>query len=150
MKNLLSMLILAFFAGTAFSGCASRSPVEKRIDKNPALFEELGAGDKDLVLGGEVSEGMSRDAVFLAWGRPDVVRSGSREGKGRERWGYFDRTAVHTASVGFGTYGPSPFFADFGVHPRYGYGVGPGWGYGRDLDFGSRLENPSSSKTIGS
>ena len=137
MKLLAASLLFAL----TLVGCESRSAAERRVDKNPALFGQLDDGEKELVLSGEVSEGMSRDAVFLAWGRPDMVRSSSRDGKGRERWGYFDSAPVQT-SVGFGvgSYGPSPFYADFGMHPRFGYGVGPGWGYGTEVDFLPYLE----------
>ncbi len=124
------------------TGCQSRSAMEKRVDKNPALFGALSQNEKDLVLRGEITEGMSRDAVFLAWGRPDMVRSGSRDGQGRERWGYFDNAPVHSASIGFGVgnYSHSPFYSSFGMHPRFGYGYGPGWDYGHDVDFLPYLE----------
>lgn len=134
--------VASILLALTFVGCQSRSAMEKRIDKNPALFGRLSQSEKDLVLNGEITEGMSRDAVFLAWGRPDMVRSGSREGTGKERWGYFDNAPMHTTSIGIGvgSYGRSPFYSDFGMHPRFGYGYGPGWGYGHDVDFLPYLE----------
>jgi len=129
------LLGLATIAATLLTGCAIRSSAERRIDRNPDLYAELGGKQKELVRRGDVEEGMSRDAVYLAWGRPDMVRRGSREGRGKETWAYFDSTPITTASIGFGSYSGHPFYNYFGFHPRFGYGVGPGWTYGSGVDF---------------
>ncbi len=128
-----ALLLLSF--ALFLTSCATNS--ERRIQRNPELYASLSKRDKDLVQRGAVAEGMSRDAVFLAWGRPGRVMSGSRSGRGRERWAYFSTAPVSNISVGYGYggYGPHPFYSRFGVHPLYGYGYGPGWGYGSGVDF---------------
>lgn len=140
MKSLPPWACVLTAALALLSGCATRSGAERRIERRPDLFARLNDRERELVTQGEVAEGMSRDAVYLAWGRPDMVRSGSREGRESESWAYFDSTPVQTVSVGFGTGGYSPFYTDFGFHPRFGYGVGPGWSYGSGVDFVGHVE----------
>ncbi|MDF1824435.1 MAG: hypothetical protein P1U68_07320 [Verrucomicrobiales bacterium] len=135
MNGFLPHTVLFLTACLLFSGCTTQTANEKRIEKNPALYEKLSSRDKELVRAGEVAEGMSQEAVFIAWGRPDRVMTGGRNGKSNEKWAYFDSTPVRTFSVGVGTGGFSPFYTNFGVHPSYGYSYGPGWGYGTDIDF---------------
>ena len=85
----------------SLTGCQTMSRQEKRIEKNPALYDRLSSADRERVLRGEVTEGMSRDAVFLSWGRPDAVRAGSREGKGSHpTYGYgFGQTVDYIPEV---------------------------------------------------
>lgn len=121
------------------ASCAT-NPVEQRINKHPERFAKLSQKEKDNVRRGVVAEGMSTDAVFLAWGRPGRIMSGSRSGRGRERWAYFRSAPVSSVSFGYGSYGPHPFYSSFGVHPLYGYGYGPGWGYGTGFDYVPHLD----------
>lgn len=118
------------------AGCQTLSPVERRIDRNPAMFDRLSDHERHLVLHGEVEEGMSRDGVFLSWGRPDVVQDGSRNGKNREEWLYLGSTPVQTTSfsVGYPGYGYHPFYSAYGCHPTYGYG------YGTTVDYVPHVE----------
>lgn len=106
------------------SACASRPASEKRFETNPEIVAKLPPRERDLVRRGEVAEGMSRDAVFIAWGRPDVVRSGSSDGRGRERWAYLSRAGGHTTSIGISTGGYG------GLHTGVGYQHGPYGGFG--------------------
>ncbi len=134
------LTVLLLLALAAFSaGCATKSGAEKRIEKNPQLFGKLSDRDRELVRNGEVKEGMSQEAVFLAWGRPDRVMSGGRDGKSSEKWAYFDSQPVSNFSVGIGAGAIHPFYTNFGVHPAFGYSYGPGWGYGTDIDFVSHI-----------
>jgi len=88
--------------------CQACSSVQSRIDRNPELFAALPPEQQELVLNEEVREGMTKDAVYLAWGRPDreVVRS--QEGRQIDIWIYMLRrtTAIPAFSygVGFGGY----------------------------------------------
>lgn len=139
MKRIFTALVWLVFPGLILAGCETLSYSEKRIRKNPAMYERLSERDQQLVLQGEVKEGMSRDAVFLSWGRPGMVQSGSREGTGKEIWTYFGSTPVQTSTIGFGTggyppYGPSPFYSHYGCHPTYGYG------YGTSVDYIPHIE----------
>jgi hypothetical protein len=78
----------AISAVLALALLAACSSPERRIEKNPALFAKLPPRQQELVRDGRICEGMSRDAVWLAWGRPDQVRHGSRAGDPRETWLY--------------------------------------------------------------
>lgn len=107
---------LALTAVLLLSQCASSSP-QSRIERNPRLFAQLGTKDRQLVTSGVIREGMTRDAVFLAWGRPDRVTVGTNRGKEVENWTYLGQQPVRTMNMnmgfGYGGWGP------------YGYG---GWG----------------------
>lgn len=114
-------LVLAVLAALGCVQCSSTP--QSRIEKNPGLFLKLNARDRQLVQSGSVREGMSRDAVFLAWGRPDSVSVGANRGRQKESWTYFGQRPIRTMSMnmGFG-------FGGFGGF--YPYGWGPyGWGY---------------------
>jgi hypothetical protein len=83
------------------------SPIEGRITRNPELFARLTEAERQNVRIGVVKEGMSKDAVFLAWGRPARVAAGKRDGQTFERWSYLQYEPV--------------YYSDFNI----------GWGYGR-------------------
>lgn len=110
----LSWVLLATTAAGAlfFGGCATP---EKRISKNPDLYHSLPARQQQLVAQGQISPGMSRDAVWLAWGGPEQKVNGFARGNTTETWVYY---TTYTYPYGYGGYG-------------YGYGWGyPGWGWG--------------------
>ena len=111
-------------AAIGLSSCAS--PVERRITRNPQLFEKLSSKDRALVVRGEIREGMTKEAVFLAWGRADYISGGRDRGAAIDRWEYAGTRPVYTADIGIG----------FGVghyhHHQYAYGHGHrhgGYGY---------------------
>lgn len=109
--------------------CAS--PIERRIERNPGLYNALNERHKGLVARGEIEEGMSKQAVFIAWGRPDRAFKGSRNGRSLEQWSYVAYDAVPGggwAGPGFGYYGgwygPSRYHYDplfFHYQPMIGY-----------------------------
>lgn len=131
MKHGISIFLLL---AISLTGCQTMSRQEKRIEKNPALYDRLGSAHRERVQRGEVTEGMSRDAVFLSWGRPDAVRAGSREGKGKETWLYFGTRPVQTTHFSMGTGGYHHFYNHFGCHPTYGYGFGQTVDYIPEVD----------------
>jgi hypothetical protein len=109
------MRILALLALVVLSGC---STVESRIKERPEVYNNLPQKQKTLVAQGEVTEGMSPAAVYLAWGNPDQVITGSERRRPVEEWVY-----EATRSQLIADYRPSPIF--YGRHGRY-YG---GWDY---------------------
>lgn len=129
--RMLALLLVVLFA----SSCANRSAGERRLNKHPELSQSLTPKEQALVAQGEIAEGMSPDAVFLAWGRPDRIRTGSRNGRKTETWAYFGSTPVARPAVSVGVGGSPAFYSRFGVHPTFGYGTGVGWNYGTDIDF---------------
>lgn len=129
-----SLLLLLVLPALILGACAT-NPAEQRVKRYPELFGKLPRRERDLVLRGEVAEGMSQDAVYLAWGRPGRVMAGSRGGRSNERWAYFRAAPAGASSLGYGAYGPHPFHAAYGVHPAFGYGYGPGWGFATGIDY---------------
>jgi outer membrane protein assembly factor BamE (lipoprotein component of BamABCDE complex) len=114
----------SLFIGIAMiglTGCATVTSPEKRIAADLELFHSLPEKHQDLISRGQVTEGMSKDAVYLSWGRPHETKQSSRDGKARETWVYYGSEAVPVQTVGVsmgygGYYGPgcaSPFY-DFG------------------------------------
>jgi len=105
-----ALLTTAAAGALFFGGCATP---EKRISKNPDLYHSLPARQQQLVAQGQIAPGMSRDAVWLAWGGPEQKVNGYARGNTTETWVYFTTTTAY----GYGGYGYGP------------YGYGP-WGYG--------------------
>lgn len=111
MKRLISSgarLALTLLAALLLGSCET---TQDRIAQRPEAYNALSARDKDLVQRGEIREGMSQDAVYIAWGAPNQRGPGRHRGSSTETWIYFNTTA--------GDYYPPPF--------AYGYG---GFGYG--------------------
>ena len=102
-------------AATALLLASCAAPRELRVEHHPELFSKLTEKDKQEVRQGRVHEGMSKDAVFLAWGKPSHVSMGKRDGKTFERWQYRGYEPVFVNSYGFG--------GGFGYWGRHGGGV---------------------------
>ena len=104
-------LVWSAVAGVALllASCAVSTP-GNRVAQAPQLFEALPAPQKQAVMEGRVVEGMSPDAVYLAWGRPDRVTRGSENGTPYELWRFTELQPVYHSSVAVGM--------------GYGYGYG--------------------------
>ena len=103
-------LLAATAAGALlFGGCATP---EKRIADHPDLYHSLSTRQQELVAQGQITAGMSRDAVWLAWGSPEQKVNGYARGRATESWVYL---ATTTLAYPYG----------------YGYGYGYPYGYGR-------------------
>ena len=135
-------LILLALAVTLLANCASSTTMrERRISENTAIYEGLSESDRALVEQGEIREGMDKQAVFLAWGRPDDIREGSRSGVPYETWIY-TATRAYTQtylSMGYG-YGPGSFYHGYGGRyyrqPHLGFEPGVATSY-RPIKVGS-------------
>ena len=103
------LLITAAVGALFFGGC---STPESRISKNPELYNSLPARQQQLVTQGQIAPGMSRNAVWLAWGGAEQKINGYALGNATETWVYYTTTTAY----GYGGYGYGP------------YGYGP-WGY---------------------
>ncbi|MGK0187109.1 MAG: hypothetical protein ACI9R3_002895 [Verrucomicrobiales bacterium] len=110
-------------AALFFSSCAST--VQSRIEKNASQFSSLTPKQQELVQQGKIDRGMPKSGVFLAWGRPDHVTRGNRDGKEFEAWRYRAYEPVYTQSIGI-SIGPG-----YGRYGRYGHY--PECGYGTDV-----------------
>lgn len=83
-------LLLAFCAVSALITAACHTPTPAdRIAENPALYDKVPVRHRELVQNGQICRGMSPDAVFLAWGKPNSAPiEGERDGKRVVRWVY--------------------------------------------------------------
>jgi hypothetical protein len=121
------------FAGIAvllFGFLAGCSTVDSRVKGDPQTFASLSPADQGLIRRGGIREGMSTAAVYLAWGRPDRRRYGSRDGVPFEAWIYTTtRTEIAPGyypsfyGVGYGRFGWSRRF--YGPRGFYGDGYYP-------------------------
>lgn len=98
--------ILACLAGAlSLVACGSVSPAE-RIAQNPVLFQSLSPQQQALVRQGLLCEGMSREAVLLAWGSPSEAPVLGQEGGRRyERWVYTSLRPVMMSGSGYRAWG---------------------------------------------
>ncbi|RFC43721.1 MAG: hypothetical protein DVB23_002560 [Verrucomicrobia bacterium] len=106
-------LALAFL----LSGCTTVSGPDQRIAQNPAWYSELKQEDQLLIRQGRIREGMGKNAVFLAWGNPDSVTTGTDRGKPVETWTYLTYQPQFVSGFGMGV----PAYYGMGY---YGYGPG--------------------------
>lgn len=118
MDKISAKLIRVLLAGVALvlSACAASTPAG-RVAHSPGIFESLTEIQKQAVREGRVIEGMTPDAVYLAWGRPDRVTRGSQNGQPYEVWRFTELQPVYASGMAFGR----------------GFG-GYGWGGGRFRD----------------
>lgn len=97
-------------SAAALVACSAVTPMD-RIESNPAMFRMLSPEHQALVQQGRICEGMSKDAVFLAWGEPsEAPMAGQKEGKSFEKWNYTRLKPVMVSrpvwsGVGFGCCG---------------------------------------------
>ena len=95
-------VLMSLFSVAQFS-CQTATPLT-RIDQNPVMFRMLSPEHQVLVQQGRICEGMSKDAVFLAWGTPNTPPvQGQQGGLAYEKWVYNVYRPVMVDSVGFGT-----------------------------------------------
>jgi hypothetical protein len=106
------------------TGCTT---VQTRLAEHQEAFHAMSPSDQALVQQGKIREGMSHDAVYIAWGSPSQRIPGRFRGHIVETWIY-DATAA-------GDYG-GPFLYGY----PYGYGIGYGFwgGHRRHLYHGHR------------
>lgn len=72
----------------AMVGACVTTPAD-RIAENPAAFQSLPPQQQLLVQQGRIEQGMSADAVLLAWGAPNSAPVyGQKDGRKTERWIY--------------------------------------------------------------
>jgi hypothetical protein len=103
------LMFLGAAAAVSLAGCASTA--QSRIARRPELYNRLPASQQSLVSQGRIIEGMGKDAVYLAWGTPDSVKTSSEESRLTETWIY---TGMVPEYVGY-------HYAPIGRFPRYGY-----------------------------
>lgn len=104
---------------------AACSTVSTRVDERPAAFHKLPPADRQLVEEEKIRVGFDKDAVYLAWGKPDYIKPGLSAGKPSETWtymGYRQETVQHFSviprPVGKNKFVPEPVAAPiYESHP---------------------------------
>ena len=95
--------VLAVVGVIVLTGCQTATPAS-RISANPVMFRMLSPEQQLMVQQGKICEGMNRDAVYLAWGNPNVPPvKGQQNGKPYEKWVYQAYEPVVVNSVGVGS-----------------------------------------------
>ncbi len=120
-------ILTAISAALLLVSCVPSTP-QARIQQEPQKFAALSKNHQTLVQQGQLSRGMSRDAVYLAWGDPSRVFQGSKNGSSTERWDYAGSRPIYTTSF-YGAYG-----FPHGGYGHYGYS-GVGFGFGPDVTY---------------
>ena len=99
------------------TGC---STPQTRISDHPELYQSLSSRDQALVTQGQIRSGMSRSAVWLAWGSPDQKIVGNMAGTPTETWIYiYYATYPYYPYYGAGPWGP---WASSNSGPGYSLG----------------------------
>ena len=96
--------LLALSAAALFlESCQTATPMT-RIDQNPVMFRQLPPAQQLLVQQGRICEGMTKDAVYLAWGNPNTPPvTGQQIGVAYEKWVYNVYQPVMVDSFSMGT-----------------------------------------------
>jgi hypothetical protein len=98
----------------------SCSTPQTRISDRPDLDQSLSPRDQALVGQGQIRYGMSRNAVWLAWGSPDSKVIGNMRGHSTETWVYVYYVTYPYYYPYYGPYGPGfGFFGDPFYDPFY-------------------------------
>jgi hypothetical protein len=71
---------------------ASCSTTETRISGHPEIYQSLSPRDQALMSQGQIRDGMSPNAVYLAWGSSDRKIVGNMRGRPTETWVYVHYT----------------------------------------------------------
>ncbi len=111
------LLFLAAGILIGLPACSTLTTPSARIERYPEKYQALPADHQQLVSQGRIAEGMNQDAVFLAWGTPNHVMSGSDRGSPYETWSY---TRLRSASY------PSLWF-DYGYYGGHYHHIHPYW-----------------------
>ena len=76
------------FSAAVFLGLTGCSTPESRAKERPEAFNKLSDKQRTAALEGELIEGMSKDAVYVALGKPSRMLQSREKGVERERWIY--------------------------------------------------------------
>ncbi|WP_377178913.1 hypothetical protein [Rubritalea tangerina] len=105
--------------------CTPNTP-QTRIANNPDLYQQLTPNHQSLVQRGQISKGMNKKAVYLAWGDPSRSSKGSENGKLFEKWYYIRYTPYYTGGL-YGGYG-------YGGRGYYGTSISRTTNYNSELE----------------
>lgn len=126
MKSEFLLPLIALF----FASCSVNTPAT-RIEKSPAVFNDLSQRHQEMARAGRIENGMTPDGVYIAWGKPDSKSEGEQRGQRFQRWNYMGLTPVYNQGFysGYGYGG--------GYYDRRGYGHygSPYFGQSTSVDY---------------
>ena len=132
----LSLLTIPLLA-LLLASCSSTP--QSRIEKNPTLYNELSKEHQELVRIGQIDEGMTKPAVFLAMGKADRELVAVQKKNRLERWNYNTLQPVYHSgfSLGYGSgWGRRGYRGNY-----YGVGYSPSVAYVPTLGTSVYFEN---------
>ncbi len=115
-------LLVLSLGALLLDSCQTVTPAT-RIHQNPVMFRQLSPEQQLLVQQGRICEGMSKDAVFLAWGNPNTPPVyGQQNGVSYEKWVYntYQPVMVDSVSVGGGCW-HGPYWCGSGIGASTAY-----------------------------
>ena len=92
-------LKIILFSASTLLLCNCTSTIQSRIDGNPKMFTALTGTQKNAVSNGRILKGMTMDAVYLSWGRPDGIKESTINGKDVEKWRYSSHMPVLNQNI---------------------------------------------------
>ena len=121
MKNAISIIFVC--ALSILVGACTLATPATRIAANPKVYEALPAQQQALVQNGQIAQGMSPEAVFLAWGYPNsspyVGQIGNKQ---VVRWVYTTMRPVMVTPQWSGPYwGPYGWYNPYYDMPQTAY-----------------------------
>jgi hypothetical protein len=114
--RILPRAVLVCLAASALI-LTSCETTQDRISKNPEIYQRLSTRDQALVTQGQIRPGMSRNAVWLAWGSPDRKIVGNMAGRSTETWIYI----YYATNPYYPYYGPWGPWAYNNFGPTYSF-----------------------------
>ena len=88
MQRRVLSVALTFGIAVGIMTLTSCSTTEARISQHPEMYQRLSPSDQALVSQGQIRQGMTMDAVWLAWGTPDQRIPDNMRVRPTETWVY--------------------------------------------------------------
>lgn len=85
--NFRTLLVLSI-CGVVFCGCATNHIEKRRVERLDA-YTALSSEMRSYVDQGKIKVGMNRDAVYIAWGKPDDITYSENQEGSIEIWYYY-------------------------------------------------------------
>ena len=88
MQRRVLSIALTFGIAVGIMTLTSCATTEARISQHPEMYQRLSPSDQALVSQGQIRQGMTMDAVWLAWGTPDQRIPDNMRVRPTETWVY--------------------------------------------------------------
>ena len=100
--------------------CGCATTIQDRRKERLTAYSQLAPDTQSLVDKGQIKVGMPKDAVYIAWGKPDRIIQGESDQAKTETWIYHGSTLqpYQYWNYGYGLYGSGPW-----RHRYYDYGL---------------------------